>query len=71
MDATREAEQIVAIEAARAYVAQMPQQKPIDLDAPNVGQLLGHLMSAEVLLMEIAAAFDDSPAAADDTQTGR
>ncbi|MDV9195537.1 hypothetical protein [Streptomyces sp. Wh19] len=64
MDATREAEQIVAIEAARTYVASMAQRKPIDLDAPNVGQLLGHLMSAEVLLMEIADAFDD-------TKTGR
>ncbi|TXS34152.1 hypothetical protein [Streptomyces sp. OR43] len=60
MDATREAEQIVTIEAARAYVASMDRRKPFDLDAPNAGQLLGHLMSAEVLLMKIARAFDDS-----------
>ncbi|MFI6960971.1 hypothetical protein [Streptomyces sp. NPDC050255] len=59
MDATREAEQIVTIEAARAYVASMAQRKPFDLDAPNVGQLLGHLMSAEVLLMKIANAFGE------------
>lgn len=60
MDATSEAAQIIVIEAARAYVADMAQRKPVDLDAPNVGQLIGRLMSAEVLLMEIADAFDES-----------
>jgi hypothetical protein len=57
MDAIREAEQVVVIEAARAYVANI---SPIDLT--NAGQLAGHLMAAETLLMQIAAAFDDSTA---------
>ncbi|MDX2733567.1 hypothetical protein [Streptomyces sp. PA03-2a] len=57
MDAIRAAEQVVVIEAARAYVANIG---PIDMT--NCGQLAGHLMTAEVLLMQIAAAFDDSKA---------
>ncbi|MFH9498848.1 hypothetical protein ACH4L9_25795 [Streptomyces globisporus] len=49
--AVREAARVVAIEAARAYVANI---RPIDLDNPNV--LVGHLMAAETLLMDIVAA---------------
>ncbi|MGW3821829.1 hypothetical protein ACWEAF_05845 [Streptomyces sp. NPDC005071] len=52
MDAIREAEQVVAIEAARAYVANLGR-----IDETNCGQLVGHLMAAETLLMQIAAAF--------------
>ncbi|GAA3478437.1 hypothetical protein [Streptomyces yanii] len=55
MDAIRAAEQVVVIEAARAYVANIG---PIDMT--NAGQLAGHLMAAEVLLMQIASAFDES-----------
>ncbi|MGW1548704.1 hypothetical protein [Streptomyces sp. NPDC002346] len=55
MDAIRAAEQVVVIEAARAYVAAI---KPIDMT--NAGSLAGHLMAAEVLLMQIASAFDES-----------
>lgn len=50
----REAARLVAIEAARAYVANI---RPIDLT--NCGVLVGHLMAAETLLMEIAAAHDE------------
>ncbi|WP_331746652.1 hypothetical protein OH809_45200 (plasmid) [Streptomyces sp. NBC_00873] len=53
MDPTRVAEQVVAIESARAYVAEI---RPIDL--ANAGTLAGHLMAAETLLMQIAAAFE-------------
>ncbi|MFD4220438.1 hypothetical protein [Streptomyces griseus] len=55
----REAARVVAIEAARAYVATI---RPIDLTNPGV--LVGHLMAAETLLMEIVAAHDDSAEAA-------
>ncbi|MFB7223996.1 hypothetical protein [Streptomyces sp. NPDC056227] len=54
MDAIRAAEQVVAIEAARAYVAAIG---PIDMNSPGV--LAGHLMAAETLLMQIAAAFEE------------
>ncbi|MBV9026060.1 MAG: hypothetical protein JO362_20255 [Streptomycetaceae bacterium] len=55
MDAiVRTAEQIVVIEAARAYVAGTEGRV---VDTANPGQLVGHLMSAEVLLMRIAEAF--------------
>ncbi|MFE2976497.1 hypothetical protein [Streptomyces sp. NPDC059258] len=47
----REAARVIAIEAARAYVANI---RPIDLTNPNV--LVGHLMAAETLLMDIVAA---------------
>ncbi|MFJ1927950.1 MULTISPECIES: hypothetical protein [unclassified Streptomyces] len=47
----REAARLVAIEAARAYVANV---RPIDLTV-----LVGHLMAAETLLMEIVAAHDE------------
>jgi hypothetical protein len=57
----RAAEQVVAIEAARAYVAGI---KPIDL--ANAGTLTGHLMAAETLLMQIAAAFAEPAQQADD-----
>ncbi|WP_326619173.1 hypothetical protein OHA57_28510 [Streptomyces anulatus] len=50
----REAARVVAIEAARAYVANI---RPIDLTNPGV--LVGHLMAAEILLMEIVAAHDE------------
>ncbi|MEU8095340.1 hypothetical protein [Streptomyces rubiginosohelvolus] len=47
----REAARVVAIEAARAYVANI---RPIDLTNPSV--LVGHLMAAETLLMDIVDA---------------
>ncbi|MFI8198861.1 hypothetical protein ACIF6K_20360 [Streptomyces sp. NPDC085942] len=47
----REAARIIAIEAARTYVANI---RPIDLTNPGV--LTGHLMAAETLLMDIVAA---------------
>ncbi|MFF7492285.1 hypothetical protein [Streptomyces rubiginosohelvolus] len=47
----REAARVVAIEAARAYVANI---RSIDLTNPSV--LVGHLMAAETLLMDIVAA---------------
>ncbi|MFJ9027305.1 hypothetical protein ACIRQP_02020 [Streptomyces sp. NPDC102274] len=52
---TRTAEQIVAIEAARAYVAEIETGGPIDMG--DTGRLIGRLMGAETLLMEIAAAY--------------
>ncbi|MFB7219359.1 hypothetical protein [Streptomyces sp. NPDC056227] len=52
MDAIRAAEQVVVIEEARAYVEGIG---PIDLT--NAGQLAGHLMAAETLLMRIAELF--------------
>ena len=52
MDAIRAAEQAVIIESVRAYVESIG---PIDLT--NAGQLAGHLMGAETLLVKIAAAF--------------
>ncbi|MFB7554064.1 hypothetical protein [Streptomyces sp. NPDC056154] len=50
----RAAEQVVAIEAARAYVADIGV-----IDLTNAGTLAGHLMAAETLLMQIAAAFEE------------
>lgn len=47
--------QIMVIEKTRAYVEGT--KKPIDLT--NASQVAGHLMAAEVLLMEIAAAFEE------------
>ncbi|MFJ3299024.1 hypothetical protein [Streptomyces bacillaris] len=47
----REAARVVAIEAARAYVANI---RPIDVT--NSGVLVRHLMAAETLLMDIVAA---------------
>ncbi|MGW7588456.1 hypothetical protein [Streptomyces rubiginosohelvolus] len=49
--AVREAARVIAIEAARAYVANI---RPIDLTNPGV--VVGHLMAAETLLMDIVAA---------------
>lgn len=51
-DAIRAAEQVVVLEEVRAYVEGIG---PIDMT--NAGQLAGHLMGAETLLMRIAAAF--------------
>ncbi|MFJ2110590.1 hypothetical protein ACIOEX_01455 [Streptomyces sp. NPDC087850] len=53
----RTAEQIVVIEAARAYVAGIGA-----IDMTNPGQLAGHLMGAETLLMRIADAFTEPTA---------
>ncbi|MFI2313538.1 hypothetical protein AMK17_08010 [Streptomyces sp. CB00072] len=50
----REAARLVAIEAARAYVANIGV-----IDLTNCGVLVGHLMAAETLLMEIVAAHDE------------
>ncbi|WP_141746159.1 hypothetical protein [Streptomyces sp. EN16] len=47
----REAARLVAIEAAHAYVANIGV-----IDLTNPGVLVGHLMAAETLLMEIVAA---------------
>ncbi|MDQ0792011.1 hypothetical protein [Streptomyces sp. B1I3] len=52
MDAMQSAEQAVIIEAARAYVEDIGV-----IDMTSAGVLAGHLMSAEVLLREIVAAF--------------
>ena len=49
------AEQIVAIETARAYVEGI---RPIDMT--NAEQLRGHLMAAEVLLMKIVKTFEET-----------
>lgn len=56
-DILRTTEQIVVIEAARAYVEQISV-----IDLTNAEQLAGHLMSAEVLLMNITKAFTEEPA---------
>lgn len=53
MDAIHTAQRIVAIEAARAYVAEIG---PIDMTNSRV--LCGHLMAAETLLMEIVSAYE-------------
>lgn len=53
----RTAEQIVVIEAARTYVAEI---RPVEMT--NAGQLAGHLMAAETLLMKIADAFEEPEA---------
>ncbi|MFE5958922.1 hypothetical protein [Streptomyces rubiginosohelvolus] len=53
----REAEQAVVIEAVRAHVENI---RPIDLT--NAGQLVGHLMAAETLLIKISEVFaPDTP----------
>lgn len=54
VDPLQAAEQAAVIEAARLYVENI---RPIDLT--DAGRLVGHLMSAEVLLMEIVTAFAD------------
>ncbi|WP_262703815.1 MULTISPECIES: hypothetical protein [Streptomyces] len=52
-DGARTGEQDKTIKAVRAHVAQgVPSIKPTE-----VGRLVGHLMTAEVLLMEVAKAF--------------
>ncbi|WP_103512930.1 hypothetical protein [Streptomyces sp. SM13] len=48
----RAAEQAVVIEAVRAYVENI---RPIDMT--DNGRLVGHLMAAETLLIEIRDAF--------------
>ncbi|WP_089117088.1 hypothetical protein [Streptomyces sp. SS07] len=48
----RAAEQAVVIEAVRAHVENI---RPIDLT--NNGQLVGHLMAAETLLIKISEVF--------------
>lgn len=50
----RAAEQAVVIEAVKAHVEGI---RPIDLT--NNGQLVGHLMAAETLLITIRDAFAD------------
>lgn len=50
----RQAEQAVVIEAVRAYTQDMGV-----IDPTNAGQLVGHLMSAEVLLTKVARAFQE------------
>lgn len=57
MDVLREAEQTVLLEDVRAYVGRIG---PIDLT--NAGQVAGHLMSAETLLMRIADVFTPTDA---------
>lgn len=53
----RAAEQAVVIEAVKAHVEGI---RPIDLS--NNGQLVGHLMAAETLLIKISEAFaPDTP----------
>ncbi|MFG3141001.1 hypothetical protein ACGFZA_32945 [Streptomyces sp. NPDC048211] len=54
-DVVRAAAQTVVIEEVRAYVERIRSQGPIDL--ADTGRLVGHLMSAEVLLMNVAEAF--------------
>ncbi|MFE9003247.1 hypothetical protein ACFYOY_14045 [Streptomyces sp. NPDC007875] len=48
----RAAAQVMVIEEARSYVEGMGR-----VDETNNGQLLGHLMAAETLLMRIVTAF--------------
>lgn len=57
-DIVRDAEQIVVIEEARAYVAGIGA-----IDMTNPGQLAGHLMAAETLLGRIVDAFTETTAA--------
>lgn len=54
----RAAAQVTVLEKTRAYVENTRQ--PIDLT--NASQLAGHLMTAEVLLAEIAQAFAEPTA---------
>ncbi|MCQ8195428.1 hypothetical protein [Streptomyces rugosispiralis] len=51
----RTAARVMVIEEVRAYVEGMGR-----VDETNAGQLLGHLMTAEVLLMRIAEAFEET-----------
>lgn len=48
----QQAEQAVVIEGVRAYVDGMG-----PIDPTNAGQVMGHLMGAETLLMKVADAF--------------
>lgn len=54
-DIVRAAAQAVAIEAVRAYVEQIHSRGRVDFT--DAGRMIGHLMSAEVLLMNVAEAF--------------
>ncbi|MGQ4491061.1 hypothetical protein ACN6LM_002029 [Streptomyces sp. SAS_281] len=49
------AAQAIVIEEVRAYVEQIHSRGRIDL--ADAGRMVGHLMSAEVLLMNVAKAF--------------
>ncbi|MGP4114684.1 hypothetical protein ACTWP5_27710 [Streptomyces sp. 4N509B] len=50
----KQAEQAAVIEGVRAYNEQIG-----PIDPTNAGQLLGHLMGAEVLLAKVAKAFEE------------
>ncbi|MFB6850843.1 hypothetical protein ACWF95_40170 [Streptomyces vinaceus] len=54
VDPIQAAAQAAAIEEVRVYVENI---RPTDLT--DAGRLVGHLMNAEVLLMNVAAAFAD------------
>ncbi|MGW4041109.1 hypothetical protein ACWEIM_33340 [Streptomyces sp. NPDC004778] len=54
VDPIQAAEQTAVIEAVRLYVQNI---RPTDLT--DAGRLVGHLMNAEVLLMNVADAFAD------------
>lgn len=54
-DVVRAAAQAVVIEEVRAYVEQIRSHGLLDLT--DTGRMVGHLMSAEVLLMNVAEAF--------------
>ncbi|MFE9814023.1 hypothetical protein [Streptomyces sp. NPDC005773] len=54
-DIVKVATQAVAVEAVRAYVEQIHSRGRVDFT--DAGRMVGHLMSAEVLLMDVAEAF--------------
>ncbi|MEU1434018.1 hypothetical protein ABZ438_07955 [Streptomyces sp. NPDC005786] len=54
-DAVRAAAQTVAIEAVRAYTEGIHSRGQVDV--ADTGRMVGHLMDAEVLLMNVADAF--------------
>ncbi|MFJ2418298.1 hypothetical protein [Streptomyces brevispora] len=54
-DVIRAAAQAVVIEEVRAYIEQIHSRGRVDLT--DTGRMVGHLMSAEVLLMNVAEAF--------------
>ncbi|MFE9007487.1 hypothetical protein ACFYOY_36110 [Streptomyces sp. NPDC007875] len=53
-DVVRTADQAEAIEAVRVYAA-----KNAPVDTANVGQMVGHLMDAEGLLVKLVATFKE------------
>uniref|UniRef100_A0AAU2VRC0 Uncharacterized protein n=1 Tax=Streptomyces sp. NBC_00008 TaxID=2903610 RepID=A0AAU2VRC0_9ACTN len=54
-DVIRAAAQAIVIEAVRAYVEEIHSRGRVDFT--DAGRMVGHLMSAEVLLMNVAQAF--------------